>query len=150
MNKFFTLRPSRALFLFAGLDVIAFGMGMGVPIFCILLGLPVGWYIAKFVLISTVELRDSLRRIFKYVFVTSLVTFVLMGIAWGRTVPLLFNPGSDLANFGIPMILFDPKPSFAGWLVLMIFISPFLQFLTTLFGSYVTILDWLRRDGRRS
>jgi hypothetical protein len=37
-------------------------------------------------------------------------------------------------------ILYQPKASFVGWLVLMIFISPFLQFLMTLFGAQVAML----------
>ncbi len=31
------------------------------------------------------------------------------------------------------MILYDPKASVIGWLVLMIFIAPFLQLLATVF-----------------
>ena len=59
---------------------------------------------------------------------------------------MLFDPRADLANFGIPLILFDPQASFIGWLVLMIAISPFLQLLATLFGSHLTLLAWLQSD----
>jgi hypothetical protein len=76
---------------------------------------------------------------------TSAVTFALMAIIWGSVTPMLFDPAADFANFGIPLILYDPKVSFIGWLILMIFISPFLQLLTTLFSSYLTLLVWLRR-----
>ena len=58
---------------------------------------------------------------------------------------MLGDPTADFANFGIPMILYDPKISFVGWLILMIFISPFLQLLTTLFSSHLTLLVWLMR-----
>jgi hypothetical protein len=37
------LRRRWALLLYAALNVICVGAGMGVPIFCILIGLPVGW-----------------------------------------------------------------------------------------------------------
>ena len=47
---------------------------------------------------------------------------------------------------GHPFILYDPKISFIGWLVLMMFISPFLQLLTTIFGSYLTLLRWLKSN----
>jgi hypothetical protein len=44
------------------------------------------------------------------------------------------------------MILYEPRASFIGWLVLMILISPVLQMLTTLFGSYLTLLGWLGKE----
>jgi hypothetical protein len=69
-----------------------------------------------------------------------------MGAIWGRTIPMLFDPTADFQNFGHPFILYDPKLSFIGWLVLMIFISPFLQLLTTIFGSYLTLLLQLKSD----
>jgi len=50
-----------------------------------------------------------------------------------------------LANFGIPLILYEPRASFIVWLILMIVISPFLQFLMTLFGAQLALL-W-RRSG---
>jgi hypothetical protein len=52
----------------------------------------------------------------------------------------VFDPVADLANFGIPLILYDPTASFIGWLALMIVISPFLQFLMALFGAHLTLL----------
>jgi hypothetical protein len=50
---------------------------------------------------------------------------------------MLFEPGRDIANFGIPMILYEPLASFIGWIVLMVLISPLLQVLTTVFGASV-------------
>ena len=47
----------------------------------------------------------------------------------------------------MPLILYEPLASFIAWLVLMIVISPFLQFLMTLFGSHLTLLWWLSRSG---
>jgi hypothetical protein len=69
-----------------------------------------------------------------------------MTLIWGNTARMLLDPAADFANFGIPLILYEPKVSFVGWLVLMIFISPFLQLLTTLFASHVTTLVWLMRN----
>jgi hypothetical protein len=68
-----------------------------------------------------------------------------MAVLWGPVTTMLFDPAADLANFGIPMILYEPLPSFIAWLVLMIFISPFLQLLTTLFASYLTLTVSTRR-----
>jgi hypothetical protein len=58
---------------------------------------------------------------------------------------MLFDPGADLANFGIPLILYEPRASFIGWLVLMIVISPVLQLLTTLLGSHLALIRWARK-----
>jgi hypothetical protein len=52
---------------------------------------------------------------------------------------MLLDSATDYENLGIPMILYEPKISFIGWLVLMIAISPFLQLLTTVFTSYLTL-----------
>jgi len=70
-----------------------------------------------------------------------------MALLWGHFVTMLFDPAANLANFGMPMILFEPQASFIGWLALMIVISPFLQFLMTLFGAHLTLLWWLSRGG---
>jgi hypothetical protein len=135
-----------ALALFILFDLLCVGMGMGVPIFCILFGFAVGWYIAKRISVPDPTIRDTLRLILKYAIVTSLITFVMMGVIWGRMIILLFDPASDLENFGVPMILYEPKASFFGWMVLMIFISPFLQLLTTIFASYLTLQRRFRND----
>ncbi len=62
-----------------------------------------------------------------------------MIIIWGRMSLLLFDPNTDYANLGIPLIFYDPKLSFIGWLILMIFVSPALQLLTTIFAAYINI-----------
>ncbi|MFH1336862.1 MAG: hypothetical protein ABII96_10130 [Candidatus Zixiibacteriota bacterium] len=139
MPIFFELKPTIAFLLFILLDLLCVGMGMGVPIFCILFGFVVGWYIAKRISVLDLSIRDTLHRVLKYAITTSLFTLLVMCVIWGRTIILLFDPASDFKNFGIPMILYEPKASFIGWLVLMIFISPFLQLLTTIFASYLTL-----------
>jgi ABC-type spermidine/putrescine transport system permease subunit I len=121
------------------LDTFFVGIGMGVPIFCILFGFPVGWYIAKRLNTNEADLGGLLGSILKYSFLTSIYTLILMLIIWGPISTMLLNPNADLANFGIPMILYDPKASFIGWIILMVFISPFLQMLTTIFASNATL-----------
>lgn len=116
---------------------------MGVPLFCILLEFPIGWYMARRVTMVEESLKNIFKKIFIYDMVTSIFTLAVMGIIWGSTIIMLFNPATDYKNLGIPLILYDPKISFIGWLVLMILISPFLQLLTTIFTSYLTLLKQL-------
>jgi hypothetical protein len=146
MHRLFALKPRWALAVYVVLDTICVGMGMGVPIFCILFGFVVGWYIARYVTAATVDVRQVLTKVLVYAAVTSAYTFLLMAVIWGRGVSMLFDPGADFVNFGMPLILYEPKISFIGWLVLMIAVSPFLQLLATVFGAYLTLLHWLRRD----
>ncbi len=145
MNKIFKLNLKIVFLIFAFLDLICVGMGMGVPIFCILFGFLVGWYIARRVTLQEENSKNILKKTFKYAINTSLFTFVVMVVLWGPTIKLLCIPGYDFKNFGIPLILYDPKVSFIGWLVLMIFISPFLQLLSTIFGVYLTLLKWFNK-----
>ena len=134
------LKTRRALPIYLAADVVAVGMGMGVPFFCILLGLPVGCAIAERTAGHMPSTRVILRRVFTEAALTAVFTFVLMIAIWGRMVPMLFDPAADLANFGIPMILYEPRASFIGWLVLMTIISPTLQFLVTVVAANLTLL----------
>jgi hypothetical protein len=76
----------------------------------------------------------------RYSWVTAMVTFVGMAIIWGWSIPMLFKSKEEIANFGLPLILYDPRASLIGWLILMIVISPFLQLLTTVFAGHLTLL----------
>ncbi len=140
MNRLYRIKPRTALLTYIALDVFCVGAGMGVPIFCILLGAPVGWYIGKRTTAEDADLQLSLRKAVTYAIVTASITFIGMALIWGRCLVMLFDPAADLANFGIPMILYQPKASLIGWLVLMVFISPILQFLMTLFGAQLALL----------
>ena len=146
MHKFFSLKTGSAIALFAFADIVCVGLGMGVPVFCILLGLPVGWYIARRITIRRCDAKQMLGKMLQGAALTSAFTFVGMTLVWGWCIAMLFDPAADLANFGVPMILYQPTASFVGWLVLMIVISPFLQLLMTLFGSHLTLLWWLSRS----
>jgi len=111
-----------------------------VPFFCILLGFSVGWFGAVRAWHFVPGHVGAMRRSLRYALLTSLVTLVIMAAIWGRLVPLMFHPVIDPGNMGLPLLLYEPKASLVGWLVLMIFVSPFLQFLMTVFGSYATSL----------
>jgi hypothetical protein len=145
MARLLTLNRWAAFAIFVFLDVLCVGLGMGVPIFCIGLGFTVGCHIAARAALSTSDLAEVLKRTVLQATVTSAVTFAMMALIWGSVAPMLFDPAADFVNFGIPMILYDAKVSFVGWLVLMVFISPFLQLLTTTFSSDLTLLVWLMR-----
>ncbi|MGD0707059.1 MAG: hypothetical protein ABSA51_01250 [Anaerolineaceae bacterium] len=127
--------------LFCIFDLLAIGAGMGVPVFPILFGFVVGWVAPPIILSDILDLRRSLKACFSLAGLTACFTFLVMVLIWGSFSSMLLNPSADFANFGIPMILYDPKASFIGWLVLMIFISPALQALTTVFSS-VARLAW--------
>lgn len=139
-TRFLALKTRWALLLYAVLDVICVGMGMGVPFFCILLGLPVGWAIAMRATREPRPARAALGQVLRWAALAAAFTLVLMAIIWSRMVGMLFDPAADLANFGIPMILFEPAASFIGWLALMVLISPFLQFLMALLAAHLTLL----------
>jgi hypothetical protein len=143
MKKIFNWKLGWALVLFAILDIFCTGAGMGVPFFNIMLGLPVGVYLALRLSDKVSDTRSLMGKLLLWSAITSAFTVLLMVIIWLPAILMLFDPTADLANFGIPMILFEPLASFIGWLVLMILISPFLQMLMTLFGAQVTL--WLAK-----
>ena len=139
MNNIFNINKKAVFAIYIILNLFFVGVGMGIPFFCLLFGFPVGWYIAKRLKNNEQNLETLLTIILKYAFITSTFTFILMLIIWGPISTMLLNPYADFINFGIPLILYDPKISFIGWILLMIFISPFLQLIITIFASNVTL-----------
>jgi hypothetical protein len=140
MKKLLKLNIKTVVILYILIDIICVGAGMGVPIFCILFGFPLGWYITQRVSASTQQLHQKYYKIFKFSLLASIFTFILMLVIWGRTIPKFFDPSYDFENFGHPFILYDPKLSFIGFSILMIIISPFLQLLTTIFAVFITLI----------
>jgi hypothetical protein len=135
MNKSLFSRNWFWIVLFLIGEVLSIGMGMGVPFFTILFGFLVGWIAPRFIQLPEALNPQHLRSMLKYALVTSAVSTLILGGIWLPTLKWLFDPSLDLANFGIPMILYTPRASFIGWIILMVLISPFLQFLMTLFGT---------------
>jgi hypothetical protein len=146
MKNYLKINPKTAFIIYIILDTVLVGMGMGVPFFCILFGFPMGWYLVKRIYLTKRNLNKILKPILKYAALTSSFTLILMIIVWGPVTTLLLNPAADIANFGIPMILFDPKISFIGWIILMIFVSPFLQLLVTIFAANIAIIKYSKRE----
>lgn len=129
--------------LFLAAEVITIVLGMGVPIFTIMLGFPVGWLAARRRLARGRDPRVAMRRVLWAAAGAGLVTFAFMAVIWGPLVPLAWGPTVDVVRntgFGnIPLILYEPRASFIAWLVLMLVISPDLQFMCALTAAYVTI-----------
>ena len=140
MEKLIRLKTGTFILIYIIADLICIGAGMGVPIFCILLGFPLGWYITRRNSQPDENSRSLYAGIFKSSILTSAFTFASMTIIWGIGVLMYVNSSSDINAFGHPFILYDPKASFIAWLVLMIIISPFLQLLTTIFASFLTLM----------
>ena len=121
-------------FVIGVLDVFAIGFGMGVPIFAILLGFPVGWWLARQRAGEGVS-RDSMRAALVWASLLAAVSFVVLAVVWGPLVPNAFDPEFDTKAFGIPLILYTSQASMIGWLTLMIVISPVLQGMAVLTGA---------------
>jgi hypothetical protein len=125
--------------------IVATGMGMGVPVFNILLGIPVGFYLSKIVSSrSNNSFTEIVSSSLKFSTATAFITFLLMAIIWLPTIIILFDHSIDIMNFGIPMIMFNPLPSFIAWIILMVFISPALQFLLTFFVIHLILYNKMK------
>ncbi len=134
-----TRRFRTAGLIYAVIDVICIALGMGVPILCIFLGFVVGWYVALQLSKEPGDLQRLFQRTLRISILSVVLTFAIMLVIWGRMFALLFDASTDYTSLGIPLILYDPKLSFVGWLALMIFISPVLQLLATIFAAFITI-----------
>lgn len=127
------------------LDALLAAAGLGVPSFCIMLGIGVGWFGALRAEFFLREIGPAMQRVMRYAAITSGVTFLLMVVAWWRYVPPLLDPVIDPGSMGVPLILYDPRLSLIGWLFGMFLVGPLAQFLVTLAGAYVTFMFRLRR-----
>jgi len=140
MKKLLKLNAKVVIILYILINMLCAGAGMGVPIFCILLGFPLGWYITKRVTSSAEQLYQQYYKIFKFSLFAAIFTNIVMLIIWGSAILIHIHSSSDIQNFGHPYILYDPKTSLIGWLILMIIISPFLQLMVTIFASFITLV----------
>lgn len=119
------------------LDFIGVWLGMGVPIFNILFGFVIGFYLFNY---FAKNKENNLKTIFKFGFVGAFLSFILLAMIWWPYIIKLFDRSYDFLNNGIPLILYTPKASFIGWLILMLFISPFLQLMATIFAVYLKMI----------
>ena len=137
MKKLFSFSNKKLLIIYTAIDLLCIGMGMGVPVFPIIFGFVVGWFLSAKMNSEHLILSEQLNKVFVYSLLTSGITLIGMIMIWGQAIRFLFVENYDFAQFGHPMILYDPNASFTGWLFLMIIISPFLQVLTTFFGYHL-------------
>jgi sorbitol-specific phosphotransferase system component IIBC len=81
-----------------------------------------------------------MRRVLSYLALASLFTFCVLAAVWIPGGVAYLKAGRDPAEFGIPLILYSPRASFVGWLVLMVVISPALQFLVAWLGAGLSLV----------
>jgi len=128
------------------------GAGMGVPIFCILIGAPYGFLVVSRILQKeerTHRHHHFYSGILKASAILALSTFIFMVIVWTPWVLKSFAPGFDYRNTGMPLILYTLKASFWGWITLMIVISPILQFMTSVSAGVATVYFISKKHGQR-
>jgi len=144
------MKTWQTLLLLAGLEALCVGAGMGVPIFAILLGFPVGWWLARRAMTvapaGAPTSPEALRTVFVSALVPCMMTLAFMVAIWLPQLTLLWKPGFDVANWGIPLWLYTPMASFIGWMVLMVVVSPALQLLAAVFGAYVVLMGGSGRE----
>jgi hypothetical protein len=139
MHGFINMSGRKAWGLYLVLDVFAVGMGMGVPIFAIMLGFPTGWYITRRIIGDNPVRGGQLRTIHRIAAGTVVPTLAMMMVIWLPPLMMLRDPGFDPSRFGHPNFLFDPLVSFFGWIVLMVVVSPVLQYMATVTAAFVTV-----------
>jgi hypothetical protein len=122
------------------LVTISIGMGMGVPFFTILLGFPVGWLLPDFLDIRNQFHPSSWKKLINGALVSSSFSLALLCLIWLPALKWLFDPALDPAQFGMPLILYEPLASFIAWMVLMVVVSPILQFLVTVLGLVLRLV----------
>ena len=144
----FLRKRSGQIIIYILLDLLSITMGMGVPFFTILLGFPIGFLIPTIIADYPKLTPAFLRSILRISLIASMISFLLLAAIWLPSLSWMFDPSRDLADYGMPMILYAPLASFIGWIVLMVVISPFLQFLMALFGSITRLV--ISRDPRKS
>jgi len=129
------------------------GAGMGVPIFCILMGAPYGFLVVHKILKK--EMRTNRHHhfysgILNASAVLALSTFIFMLIIWVPWVVKSLAPGFDYENTGMPLLLYTLKASFWGWITLMIIISPILQFMTSISAAVAAVWMLSRKQVPKS
>ncbi|MHB1135999.1 MAG: hypothetical protein ACYCXR_05715 [Coriobacteriia bacterium] len=140
------------------LDVFAIGLGMGVPALALVYGAGVGWWLVRRgpqVLPEALPApegpsisRAALRSLLAQSAALAAVSLVVLLALWGPSIPLAFDPEFDTAGSGIPLILYTPHASMIGWLVLMIVVSPVLQFAITVASGALALAARPYSSGR--
>lgn len=120
------------------LNVFAIGLGMGVPVFAILLGFPVGWWLGRRLTGAPFEAGQA-RGLLLAASALAGASFVVLAVLWGPQLPIALDPATDAASYGIPLILYTSRASLIGWFALMLIVSPVLQFMAVLTGAMTAL-----------
>lgn len=133
------------------INVFLIGLGMGVPVLAILFGFGVGWWFAGRP-VATPAVEDDPVRIRARGLLTAAAglaaaSLVVLLVVWGTSIGIAFDPDVEAAEWGIPLILYTSQASKIGWLLLMLLVSPALQFMAVVTGG---VLRLSRRPGRRT
>lgn len=139
LERLLTLSSKQLFIAYVVLDMVCIGIGMGVPIFSIALGFPIGWWIVTKHFYAN-DIRDVIKNLLKMSLCMAAITCVGMILIWGWSVLLLQGTDKEISRFGLPSILFTPRASLIGWLILMIIVSPILQMLLTIFAGNLTLI----------
>lgn len=133
------------------LDVFLIGLGMGVPVLAILFGLGVGWwFVGRPPAAPAIEddpVRIRARGLLTAAGALAAASLVVLLVVWGSSIGLAFDPDVEAAEWGIPLILYTSQASKIGWLLLMVVVSPALQFMAVVTGG---VLRLSRGPGRRA
>lgn len=140
MRRILNVGVGWAVVLFTVADVACVVLGLGVPVFCILLGIPVGWFVVETAAARRLTDREIRSEVLLGGVVTAFLTSVMMALVWGSSAAVLVDGQADPGSLGLPLLFADAKASIIGWLVLMIVVSPGLQLLMTHFGAHLTLL----------
>lgn len=119
--------------------VFLIGAGMGVPVFAVLYGIPVGWWLGRR-LAAGPDVRAALRSLVLSAAGLTGVSLLVLAFIWGPHVYLAFDPEVDAVAFGIPLILYGSQASMAGWFVLMLVVAPLGQFALTVAAGVMAML----------
>lgn len=136
----------RALIVTVVLEIVTVGAGMGVPLFAILLGFAIGWWLGRRVLREHAPDARALRGLLSAAVVPTLFTLGLMVVIWLPQIRLLYEWNFDVRKWGIPLLLFEPVPSFWAWMALMVVISPVLQWMAVVVGGVLRMAGQAKPD----
>lgn len=152
-------RAQRTAIAIGLIDALTIGLGMGVPFFAVLFGLPVGWYYGGVAIRGQGSQRKTppsevlmlplgtLRRPVGQAASLGLVTMFALAVIWLPQLTVVLDATQNASDWGIPLILFGSQASKIAWIVLMVVISPLLQFMAAVTGAVLHQVIAMRKPG---
>jgi hypothetical protein len=109
----------------------------------------VGWYLASVQLArlraqaGDVPVREvpvpAIRSLALQAAGLATVSLVVLAVIWLPQLPVVADSSVTATEWGVPLILYGSQASKAGWMVLMLVISPVAQFAVTLAAAAVRL-----------